>query len=118
MNTKLFKRGSVRGSALVISSVMNIVLCGSLVFSAQTVRDSKYELNKAREEIVQHEKSLKNQNNVIGDLKKDQMDLKSKNDKLLKDNAKLNLKLKSGAEQYAQLQQMLKQTKLQASRKK
>jgi septal ring factor EnvC (AmiA/AmiB activator) len=109
-----FKRGSVYGTAL--RSVTSIALCGSLIFGGYSYMEQGKELDKAKKDIVQHETSLKNQETIISSLEKDKMDLTSKNDKLLKDNAKLNQKLKSEGETISQLQQKLKQTELQAKK--
>lgn len=113
------KRGSVFGTAL--SPVPPIALCAGLMLSTGLFINESNELDKAREEIVQYESSLKHQMEVNTGLEKDlsaleksQMDLTSKNDTLLKDNAKLNQKLKSEGEKNSQLQQKLKQTELQA----
>jgi septal ring factor EnvC (AmiA/AmiB activator) len=114
MKTNSLMERGVHGTALVKSSVANIVLCGALVFSVNAVTDSKYELDKARENIVKQSQSLKHQSIITNGLVKDQMDLKSKNDKLLNDNATLNQQLKANDEQIAQLQQELEQTELQA----
>lgn len=72
------------------------------------------ELDKAKEDIVRHETSLKQQETVIISLEKGEVDLKSKNDKLLKDNAKLNQQLETEKSTNDQLERKLKQTKLQA----
>lgn len=116
-----FKRGSVYGTAL--RSVATIAFCGSLLFGGHSYIEQGKELNKAEKNIVQYEESLKHQVSVSTGLEKDlsaleksQMDLKSKNDKLLKDNATLNQKLKSEGEKISQLKQKLKQTELQAKK--
>lgn len=112
------KRGSVHGTAL--RSVTALALCSSLIWGGVAYQKSEG-LDKARKEIVQYESSLKHQTKIntglekeLSALEKSQMDLKSKNDTLLKDNAKLNQKLKSEGEKVSQLQQKLKQTELQA----
>lgn len=127
---KLFERGSVGGTAL--RSVPLLILCGAVAFGAIQYKGQHEELDKAKKIIVQHESSLKHQTVKIKTLQqetkslsednntlaKSEMDMKSKNDKLLKDNATLNQKLKADEEEISQLQQKLKQTELQASRKK
>lgn len=114
MKKSTFKRGSVYGTAL--RSVTAVALCGSLVFGGYSYMEQGKELDKAKNIIVQNEKSLNHQGNVINDLIKGQNDLKSKNDKLLKDNATLNQKLKSEGEKISQLKQKLKQTELQVKK--
>jgi septal ring factor EnvC (AmiA/AmiB activator) len=104
-------KGSVRRTALVISSVANIVLCGALIHNAHTLKDTQYELNKARTHIIQQNKSLNHQLKVI-------KDLSIKNDKLLKDNASLNQQLKSTTDQVTQLQQKLAQTESELEQEK
>lgn len=109
------KRGSVYGTAL--RSVATVAVCGSLLWGGYSYIERGKELDKAKKEIVHYESSLKHQVDINTGLEKDlsalekrQMDLKSKNDTLLKDKAELNQKLKSEEKENSQLQQKLKQT--------
>lgn len=123
MKKSTSKRGSVFGTAL--SPVPKGAFAVALLISTGLLINEMHELDKAEEKIVQYESSLKHQKKLNSDLDKevsgleeDKMDLKSKNDKLLKDNAKLNQKLKSEGEKISQLKQKLKQTESELQAKK
>lgn len=118
MKKNNIKKGSVSGTAL--SSVVSIILGGTIIVGSYFYMEQGEELDKANSNIVQNEKSLKHQENKISGLDKEveiltqaKMDMKSKNDNLLKDNAKLNQKLKGEEEKNSQLKQKLKQTESQ-----
>ena len=77
---KLFKRGSVVGTAL--RSVSGLVICGGLVIGAHQYKVQHDELSKARERIVQTETSLKHQSTKIKTLQQETKTLSEDNNTL------------------------------------
>lgn len=115
-----FKKGCI-GSA--IRPVTTALLCGSLLLCSFKYVETKGELDEAQSKIVQYESSLKNQKKEneyleihLDGVQKNQMDLISQNDILLKDKATLNQKLKDETAKVSKLK--LKQTELQAQLRK
>lgn len=137
MNQIKNKRGSAFGTAS--SPLVKVSFSLALLVTSGLYVNEKIAMDRTQEKIVHYESALRRQestidkmqletntlkselhetNRLIDIMKKDKKDMKSKYNKLLKDNEKLNRDLKSSRRNADELEKMLKQTKLQASVKK